>query len=74
MRGLRARVVVQTRGEDMRGSATTPAVSFFCGEGLAIVALDVTGLRFAVPEVVALEQGVESAEVLQCCLAVRELH
>ena len=58
----------------MRRCAPAPTVAFLGGEGFAVVALDVAGLGLAVPEVVALEQGVERAEVLKGGFAVRELH
>ena len=47
----------------MAGVPSTPAVCFFRGEGFTVVGLNVTPLGFAIPKVVALEEGVDGAEV-----------
>ena len=57
----------------MAGIPATPAVAFFCGEGLAVVGFDVAPLSFAVPEVVSLEQGIQIFEIVDGGVMVAEV-
>lgn len=57
----------------MGWGASSPAVGFFGGEGFAVIGLDVTPLGLAEPEVVALQQGVDVAEVCFGCFGILKM-